>query len=822
MSTRYLSSMSKIKLLALALSWFLTGGFLWAQTDTNFNFTIAPTNNAPMVEGSTNLLAVTITNLFYTTQEDTNTITNMIFTNVTVKATFPSGGSNVTVTLKDGGAAPDKTKDDGIFSGNLIAPDTDVLLPLTVTFTLIGDNLMYTNESGQQQTTSVTNTDTRTYRIIPRPVNDNFTNAVRIRDSVTSTNNYASREKDEPMHAKVASWDASVWWMWSSPVTTNVLIDTAGSSFNTILAVYTGTSLKLLTEVASATNNPVNNLKAYVQFQATAGTTYRIAVAGLDSNGVGNIRLRCVPGGTPDTRPPTVSITDPSRQTLVTSSNLMISGMAKDAGALDSGISNILVQVNSNPPTNAVGTDNWQVVLSVPPGTNIIRAYAVDYAGNVGSADSIVVRHLNPTNDFFADATVLTGMGGVATNVNGRATLEPDEPLHSGNAGGHSVWYSWRAPGTGNLQLSTSGSSFDTLLDVYVGTNVTNLVSVAYNDDAYQDSGYSDLTITVISNQLYYISVDGYGGAAGNITMTYAYTAPQPGQYYYLTTVANPGGSVFPPSGMYPAGSSVRLTATPTNGFEFVGWEGTFNVPNNPLTVSMSQDVSLSARFRVITSGNSNSVVTEDFESGDLKRLPWGSSISTVPWVVQTNSVAGGHYAARSAPTISDGQKSSLVLSTNMLAGVGSFDFRVSSEEGWDWLEFYLNGKLLQRWSGEINWTNYIFDVQAGTNRLEWRYAKDGSFKEGSDTAFIDNVYVPLGSASASGAAATVLVNKLPSGEVQLTILGAPNRLYAVEVSVDLAFWLPVAVKDSPTGVIQFLDSDAVHFPIRFYRAVAQ
>ena len=57
------------------------------------------------------------------------------------------------------------------------------------------------------------------------------------------------------------------------------MLTTAGSSFDTILAVYRGTSLTGLTAVAG--NDDFGGaLTSRVTFSAVAGTTYRIAVAG--------------------------------------------------------------------------------------------------------------------------------------------------------------------------------------------------------------------------------------------------------------------------------------------------------------------------------------------------------------------------------------------------------------------------------------------------------------------------------------------------------------------------------------------------------------
>ena len=61
----------------------------------------------------------------------------------------------------------------------------------------------------------------------------------------------------------------------------------------------------------------------------------------------------------------------------------------------------------------------------------------------------------------------------------------PASPITPRNAGGKSVWFRWTAPGDDSvphLALATF-ASFDTLLAVYTGASVDNLIEVASNDD---------------------------------------------------------------------------------------------------------------------------------------------------------------------------------------------------------------------------------------------------------------------------------------------------------------------------------------------------
>src|SRR5262249_3083016 len=98
------------------------------------------------------------------------------------------------------------------------------------------------------------------------------------------------------------------------------------------------------------------------------------------------------------------------------------------------------------------------------------------------------------------------------------ATKEPGEPDHASNAGGKSVWWTWTAPASGGVTLSTSGSSFDTLLAVYIGDSVSNL-SVVANNDNNGTNLTSLVSFNAVSNQTYQIAVDGLDGASGALSL---------------------------------------------------------------------------------------------------------------------------------------------------------------------------------------------------------------------------------------------------------------------------------------------------------------
>ena len=85
---------------------------------------------------------------------------------------------------------------------------------------------------------------------------------------------------EEPDHAGNPGGH-SLWYCWTATTNLPVTFDTLGSSFDTLLAVYTGSSVSNLTLVAS--NDDIagaTNRLSSVAFTPVAGTTYHVAVDG--------------------------------------------------------------------------------------------------------------------------------------------------------------------------------------------------------------------------------------------------------------------------------------------------------------------------------------------------------------------------------------------------------------------------------------------------------------------------------------------------------------------------------------------------------------
>ena len=155
----------------------------------------------------------------------------------------------------------------------------------------------------------ITNNDTKALDIfgynsaaVAGPANDNFAAAqtvVGCAGTTTGTNVGATHETSEPNHSPDNNGgQRSVWFSWQAPASGSAQITTAGSNFDTVLAVYTGNAVNALTPVPNGKNDDVDpgvNVSSSVSFTATAGTVYRIAVDGYNNGGsggdIGNITL---------------------------------------------------------------------------------------------------------------------------------------------------------------------------------------------------------------------------------------------------------------------------------------------------------------------------------------------------------------------------------------------------------------------------------------------------------------------------------------------------------------------------------------------------
>jgi hypothetical protein len=404
------------------------------------------------------------------------------------------------------------------------------------------------------------------------PENDNFAKAVVLTGESgqkTGSNTDATKEPSEPDHAGNKGGQ-SVWWKWTATESTYFSFDTEGSNFDTMLAVYTGTSVDLLTEVGS--NNDIeskgigdtdNNKASRVIFHAEKDKVYYIAVDGYGLTS-GNITLnwkKDISGGdnfndnfanaaklseesgttTASNANATTEFGEPNHAENIGGKSIWYSWIAPNVKDDYSGyfsfdtqgstFDTLLAVYTGTAPNNlkivefndndGSTSNNSSLTFRAQTGTR----YYIAVDGKNGASGNVVLnwqRLAASGADNFADAKDMQWMA-IASNVN--ATKETGEPNHAGNTGGKSLWWKGTAIEDGWFAFDTHGSDFDTLLSVYTGSDVAALTKIAENDNDMND-GTSGMTFHVENGKTYYFAVDGNEGASGNIILKWRFAYP--------------------------------------------------------------------------------------------------------------------------------------------------------------------------------------------------------------------------------------------------------------------------------------------------------
>lgn len=514
--------------------------------------------------------AVVINQTLNSPNDETNfTATRPVYVNYNIvnEGNIASGAFSVTIAVDSvvvqtisypGGLASRAQAQQTNISLGLLTPGSH-----TITVTIDPSNQVAEQDEGD-------NVVTRSITIGSPPSNDNFAAAEVLgtcpTSPITGSNRFASKESGEPYHAGNIG-GASVWYVWVAPATpqpVRVKLDTVGSNFDTLLAIYTGIAVNALTFVAGNDDiAPGTNTRSSVEFEATPLNTYYIAVDG--KNGAqGNISLNFSVAATND---------DFASRALLSGASGSVDGInfcaTKEVGepnhagnpgghsvwyrwvAPRSGAAMFttegsrfdtllavytgtgygdLTLVAENDDADSGGTFST-VVFPVSAGVE----YAIALDGYNGESGNFTLKYsAGASNDFFGAPTVLPVIcDGSVLSSNVGAGFEPNEPSHAGNPGGASVWFRWTAPITGDptypVTFDTSGSDFDTLLGVYQGSSINSVSLLAFNDNAKPDlspnTKTSQLSFLATAGQTYMILVDGFNSgssaAQGNIVLSW-------------------------------------------------------------------------------------------------------------------------------------------------------------------------------------------------------------------------------------------------------------------------------------------------------------
>ena len=201
----------------------------------------------------------------------------------------------------------------------------------------------------------------------------------------STENVFDTKEAGEPSHAGNAGGHSA--WIAFTPLVTSLMeIDTHLSGFDTLLAVYTGSSVSALTQVAANDDDGSAGGTSSVTFQAQAGTTYHVAVDG--KNGVSGIFIL---------------------NGLYLSTDLSLSMTASGSSPTSSMYT---LQVNNAGPGNAT---NVKVTVNLPSGATFNSASAAGCTGTgnvvtclLGTINALSSSSLTLYSNFAAIGTYVT------------------------------------------------------------------------------------------------------------------------------------------------------------------------------------------------------------------------------------------------------------------------------------------------------------------------------------------------------------------------------------------------------------------------------
>lgn len=388
-----------------------------------------------------------------------------------------------------------------------------------------------------------------------------------VRDSLAST--------FPDKRGQIDDGGASVWWTWTPTTTGEYTISTEGSTVDTLLGVHTGSAVTALTLVAQNDDvglirmgdNWVYLTSSRIRRVFTAGVTYRIQVDGLGGK-EGAISLSIAPPPANDHIASATVMTGTRWSTIA--SNIGASfeqGEPKHAdeyggvsvwyewtapatqdftiAAPVSTITTLLAVYETANPSAPDVKQLTEVASNTSPlfGSNVRlaavagRTYFIALDGAGGKQRNNIELFCTPANgvmlnDNFAERIAIAGTTSSLGSSTSGASFEPGEPDLFGSALQRSVWWTWTAPASGSVTMTTQFSEYNAAIGVYTGSALNALTQVVRHIPAngQGQSEFGTVTFTAARGTTYQIAVFGdasyCGSCALNLSMTPANGLP--------------------------------------------------------------------------------------------------------------------------------------------------------------------------------------------------------------------------------------------------------------------------------------------------------
>ena len=460
-----------------------------------------------------------------------------------------------------------------------------------------------------------------------------------------------------------------------------------------------------------------------------------------------------------------------------------------------------------------------------------------------------------PANDLFSGRALLSGKLCSVMTDNSAATSEIGEPTHVGDAASHSLWWTWTAPASGYLILSTAGSAQATTPALYTGDSLPALTRIPKASESPDGVNGVRIRFPVESGTLYQIAVDTRDGGTGLLFLTLAFSGPPNDEFVHANRLSGLPASA--------NGSNVDSTTEPEEpyhglniGSKSVWWDWTAD-SNGPVTATAKGEgfPALMAIYSGTALASLRPVAFYDWGRDPTYRLTfWAAAGTTYHIAVDGTRGASGPITldlARGNPPPNDDFASARILTG--LSSTDTLDNRDSTfqpgEPGlglyngagvtlwWAWTA-PTNGNVLVTTTGseydtrlavftgdslssltlvtnnddytsETTTSRVLFNAFSG---ITYRIVVDGYLYGGVGltTLNLNVIYPP------SFLAAEEL---LSSGEFNLRIKGTPEQRYGVEYSPDLRAWHRFSTNTATSQPMVITDPGPMTSQ-RYYRAV--
>ena len=365
------------------------------------------------------------------------------------------------------------------------------------------------------------------------PLNDQCDGAT----NMVENNSYAqdttcATSFGDPVPNCTTNFGNGVWYEFTPSADESVTISTRGSSYDTVLAVYTGRCNSLTPIECNDNNGPgFVGPQASVSFAAKKNTRYKILAGGY-GGATGLLRILAYNSAC---NPPTII------GNVVTTNYLTSSGVAIISSVTVTGTSPFVLKWTIGP--QMIFTTNDPMLTLLIPLDQIDKYLS---ASNFITVSVLAANNCgfdNGTGGFNSCVVCLSGGFPVSSSsITSASQTGPNITNACGSLGSYVKWYSMAAASSGTADLSVSQSSAtNCFVSVFSGP-ITNLLPVACNRTA--NNLANRLQFHVVSGQSYWLAVTN-GAALTNLTYGFvpqiaSYGMQLSGQFQLRSGVAPP------------------------------------------------------------------------------------------------------------------------------------------------------------------------------------------------------------------------------------------------------------------------------------------